>query len=65
MKLLTTAETADLLGISQKTLRNWRTTGGGPPAIVVGRRSVRYSTADLDAWIAANRQHRTPMPEAS
>lgn len=60
-RLLTTAETADWLNVNEQTLRNWRTTGGGPPAVKVGRH-VRYRPSAVNAWLDANTETRTPSP---
>lgn len=43
---------AKLLGVTRQTLYNWRREGSGPPWIAVGR-AIRYSRADLEAWLAA------------
>lgn len=50
-RLLTTAETASLTGFSEKTHRNWRCDGIGPPYVRVGGRAVRYRESELRAWI--------------
>jgi excisionase family DNA binding protein len=42
-------EAAVYLGLSEKTLANWRSRGIGPR--YVRRRSVRYRRADLDSWL--------------
>lgn len=60
-RLLTTQQAAELLGLSEQTLRNWRTTGGGPPAVKVGR-NVRYRGRDLERWLDEHTELRTPMP---
>ena len=41
------------LGLSVRTLRNWRVRGVGPRFIRLSRRAVRYAQADVDAWLAA------------
>ena len=53
--LLTTAAAAGYLGVSPKTLNNWRCIGGkrGPSFVRVGR-AVRYDVRVLDAWIIGN-----------
>jgi len=48
---LTTGEAARRLGLSARTLRRYRVTGGGPAFHRFGGR-VRYRRADLDAWAA-------------
>lgn len=51
--LLTETEAAAILGCAVQTLRNWRWRGNGVRAIKVGKRMVRYSRADLAAFIEA------------
>lgn len=53
--LLTTSDAARYLGLSAKTLNNWRCLGGhrGPPFVRAGR-AVRYDRRTLDAWITGN-----------
>ena len=51
--LLSTAGAAQYMGISPRTLNNWRWMGGGKgPAFVRLGRAVRYDVRTLDAWIA-------------
>jgi predicted DNA-binding transcriptional regulator AlpA len=46
---------AKYLGMSRTWLRKCRCSGiGGPPFHRLGR-SIRYSVADLDAWLSENR----------
>jgi excisionase family DNA binding protein len=47
---LTTAEAAEVLRLSSRTLERFRLEGGGPRWRRAGRR-VLYARADLDAWI--------------
>jgi predicted DNA-binding transcriptional regulator AlpA len=42
-------EVADHIGISVKTLANWRVFGDGPDFVKVGR-LVRYEPSAVDAW---------------
>ncbi len=51
------------LGLSVRTLRNWRVRGVGPRFIRLSRRAVRYAPADVDAWIAARTVHSTSERE--
>jgi excisionase family DNA binding protein len=48
--LLNTQQAAEYLGLSRKTLENWRHVGGGPNYRKLGG-AVRYSTEDLNAYI--------------
>lgn len=53
-KLLTSAETAELLGILPNTLEIWRSKGKGPRFLKMGPRkqdAVRYDEAEVMAWI--------------
>lgn len=40
------------------TLEKWRSVGGGPPFIKMGRRVI-YDRKDLDAWLAARKRRST------
>lgn len=42
---------ARYLNLSPRTLRNWRTRGGGPPFVKISGRCIRYRMKDLDAWM--------------
>lgn len=55
MCLLSSHEAADMLGVSEITLRGWRSCGTGPPFIRLARRCVRYDPADLEQYIQAHR----------
>lgn len=51
-KLLSSYETANLLGVSVGTLEVWRSTGRhGLPFFKVGRH-VKYRLTDLENWLA-------------
>ena len=52
-RLLTEAECAERLHVRPRTLKVWRTDRIGPPHIKLGR-LVRYSLADLNAWLGTN-----------
>lgn len=49
--LLTEQEAAAVLNCAVRTLRNWRALRKGPRAKKIGARIVRYSRADLMAFI--------------
>jgi predicted DNA-binding transcriptional regulator AlpA len=51
--LVDEARLAVRLGLSRSTLQAWRYTGRGPRYIKIGR-SIRYRSADVDAFLAAN-----------
>jgi predicted DNA-binding transcriptional regulator AlpA len=46
-------QAAEYLGLSRKTLDNWRTTGRGPRFLKLGSR-VLYPVAELDAFKTAH-----------
>src|SRR5262249_25851719 len=52
VRLLTQAEAARILRLSERTLERLRVTGGGP-SFVKANRSVRYRESDIEQWIAA------------
>lgn len=69
-RLLTPAETADLLQISERTLENWRGRGHGPPHTRLTKRSIRYRERDVRSWIdaqlrASTAAQRPPVGVAS
>lgn len=66
--LLTPAELAVMLGMSVRTLANWRSNGKGPPYLKIGveppeghqdRRKVRYQRAVAEQWAQAHKYRRT------
>lgn len=53
-KLLTTAQTAEMLGdMSVRTLEDWRRKGVGPNYVPLSAKCVRYRLADVEDWIKA------------
>jgi excisionase family DNA binding protein len=50
---LTPKRVAELLGVSVKTLERMRKDGSGPPFKKIGKKHIRYSVVELDAWWAA------------
>jgi predicted DNA-binding transcriptional regulator AlpA len=61
--LLTEIETAQLLGISPRTLQNWRRSGRGPVHVRLGG-LVRYAPQDVDAFIARGRSTAASKSDA-
>ena len=47
-------EVADFLQVKNFTLRKWRREGGGPPFVRCGERLIRYTPADVHAWLSKN-----------
>ena len=64
VQLIAEKELAERLGISVRTLRQWRYWGRGPRFIKLGK-AVRYSVADIEAYIASNRRQSTRPTGAS
>lgn len=57
-KLLTTDQAAPRIGVTAKTLANWRVSGCGPKFIRAGTKIV-YDPADIEAWKATRRVSST------
>lgn len=54
-RLLSTKEVAEVVGLTDQTLRQWRMRGEGPPYYRVGdgrRYRVRYDIEKVEAWLA-------------
>ena len=54
-RFLTVTDVAELLQIDAKTIRNWRGQGKLPRAITISG-VVRWDAADIDRWLAENRE---------
>jgi excisionase family DNA binding protein len=59
MKLLTTKDAAEYLGVSAAFLERDRWAGAKIPFIKIGTRSVRYRQADLDAYVESKLRRST------
>lgn len=66
--LLRPEEFAAMIGLSPRTIANWRSTGKGPPYLKIGveppeghqdRRKVRYQRAVAERWATAHQYTRT------
>lgn len=51
MKLLTCKETAERLGLSERSLERLRISGEGPPFIRLSQRRLAYREDDVAAWV--------------
>jgi predicted DNA-binding transcriptional regulator AlpA len=66
MKLLGPQQAAHKLGVSTRTLDQWRAENRGPPYIRM-EKQIRYEDDAIDAWLASNRvdpaagQYRFPF----
>jgi hypothetical protein len=54
--LLSPAEAAEYLGVTECWLEYTRLRQIGPSFLRLGHRTIRYAVADLEAFIAASRQ---------
>ncbi len=52
-ELLTTQQAADIVGLTKWTLAYWRAQRLGPPFMLISRRCIRYSRAQLESWLKA------------
>ena len=43
---------AAVLGVTPKTLENWRKAGKGPPFLALSPRKIRYDLSAVHAWLA-------------
>lgn len=59
--LLNPARAAHLLGVTVRTLDNWRARGIGP-AYYRLEGQIRYRTDDIEAWLEANRVEPETLP---
>lgn len=58
---LSTPQVADLLGVSERTLRRWRANKEGPPFRLFGSQ-IRYHRTHLAQWEAGHPIAVTPAP---
>lgn len=58
-RLVPEKDAAKMIGVSPRTLRNWRVTGGGPQYVKVSARCVRYRRADIFSWIEDRERRHT------
>ena len=61
-KFLTTAQLADMLQVSERTIIKMREQGTGPAPQRIGR-NIRYSPASIQRWLDA--QHIAPPSSKS
>lgn len=57
-RLMPEIDAAQFLGLSVRTLQQWRVTGGGPRFTKLGR-AVRYAPGDLRAFVQARTRSHT------
>ena len=54
-QLISIDELSEYLGVSVKTIYDWRLTGHGPCAIRVGRH-LKYAISDVREWLVSQRE---------
>lgn len=60
--MITKAELADYLGgISESTLDQWASRGGGPDFHIIGNHRM-YAPADVKAWLATRKRRTASEP---
>ena len=63
MKLISTEQAAEMLGVKPSTLRAWRCSKIGPPFTRLTKQSVKYVQEDIEKYVAERRF--TPSVHAS
>ena len=58
-RLLTTAEAAEVLRLSPRSMEDFRWRGGGPRYLKLGRNCCRYRHSDLLDWAESKARHNT------
>jgi hypothetical protein len=52
--LLTPAEAAERLAVTERVLERWRSVGDGPRFAKLSRKTVRYRAADIQAFVSGS-----------
>lgn len=59
-RLLSPADVAERLGVSERTLASWRhgevRSTSGPPWLAISAGVIRYPEGDLECWLRARRR---------
>lgn len=59
VRMMSTEEVADFLGITPGTLNGMRVKGVGPSYVKLGGKIVRYRSDVVEAWLASCTRHST------
>jgi excisionase family DNA binding protein len=59
--LLRIEQVAELLGCSERHVRNLHREGRMPPRIAISERLVGWRESDLEAWLQSNREERSDV----
>jgi hypothetical protein len=54
--LWNTREVSECLKISKATLESWRSRGGGPAFVRVGKRAIRYTPKSIREFVASSNE---------
>lgn len=60
--LLTTAEVAAICRVTPRTVERWRWRGAGPPFVRIGKRTIRYESAAVLAFLELFTVRRRDLP---
>ncbi|HJO04738.1 MAG TPA: helix-turn-helix domain-containing protein [Acidobacteriota bacterium] len=60
--LLDTRQLAEMLGVSRRTLEDWRLRGCGPRFVRASARMVRYRPSAVALWVAEREVSSTSDP---
>ncbi len=60
--LMNQDEAAGYLGLSARTLENWRLKGGGPAFVRMSHRCIRYRLEALNLWLQSREVTSTSAP---
>lgn len=64
-QMMSGPKAAEFLGVSKKTIENWRQKKMGPRFVRLSRRAVRYRIADLLEFIRGKTVDNDIAPEAA
>jgi predicted site-specific integrase-resolvase len=56
INLLTPQEVAEMLQVTETTLKQWRAAGTGPSYVRLNRKTIRYAEEHVRHWIEEKRQ---------
>jgi hypothetical protein len=56
LKLWSTRDVSECLKISKATLESWRSRGGGPAFVRVGKRAIRYTPESVRDFVESSNE---------
>ncbi|MBY0227597.1 MAG: helix-turn-helix domain-containing protein [Hyphomicrobium sp.] len=51
--VLTPKQAAELLGVTPEHLQRFRSEGGGPRFVLLGKRRIAYRPSDINSWLSS------------